>query len=736
MKKNFSRREFIKISGLGFGGLALSSRMAGFGAGADEADAYLNLSRTPTYCEMCTFKCAGWVHKENEKPWKITGNEKDQHCYGRLCTKGTSGIGAYNDPDRLKTPLIRTQERGKQVFKEATWDEAFDYIAAKMKKIAKVYGPECVALFTHGTGGSFFKQLLKAYGSNNIAAPSYANCRGPREEAYLLTYGDAINSPENTDMKNSKCIVLIGSHIGENTHSSQVNELGRAIRSGASIITVDPRFSTAASKAKYWLPIKPGTDMALLLAWINVIINEELYDKEYVKNYTSGFEKLKEAVKKNTPEWAYPITTIKPQLIRETAREMAKHAPATLVHPGRHVVWYGDDTQRVRAGAILNALLGSWGREGGFFQATEADVPAYPHPPYPEPKKSWRDAFPGKFELANLALSSGICDATIPSAENDCSFRGWIVYGSNLLHTLPDREKTLAAIRNLYLLVAVDILPAEITGWADVVLPECTYLERYDELRTAPGREKQIALRMPAFKPKYDSKPAWWMVKQLAKKLDLEHYFKWKNIEEYLDFRLKKVGSSLNEMQKVGVKVLSRETPLYYEKGEEIEFDTPSGKIELYSQTLADYSFAPVPKYTRHEEPPAGYFRLLYGRSPSHSFGRTTNNPILTQLAPENEVWINSDAAKDWGIKNGQYIKLENQDGAACSPVRAKVTQRIRPDCVFMVHGFGHTQKKMRRSFMKGASVTDLITKTKTDPIMGGVGMRVNFVTLKPAARV
>lgn len=165
-------------------------------------------------------------------------------------------------------------------------------------------------------------------------------------------------------MKNSKCIVLIGSHLGENTHSQQVNEFTTAIGNGATVIVADPRFSTAASKAKHWLPIKPGTDIALLLAWINVIINENLYDEDYVARYTKGFEKLKAAVKDNTPEWAYPITSIKPEVIRETAREMAKNAPATILHPGRHNVWYGDDTQRVRAGAIINALLGSWGRKG------------------------------------------------------------------------------------------------------------------------------------------------------------------------------------------------------------------------------------------------------------------------------------------------------------------------------------------------------------------------------------
>ncbi|RME02097.1 MAG: nitrate reductase, partial [Calditrichaeota bacterium] len=591
------------------------------------------------------------------------GNPDDPNCNGRLCPRGTGGIGAYLDNDRLRTPLVLTETRGKQTFREATWDEALDYIAEKMKKIADEHGPECIALFTHGSGGKFFKHLLRAFGSNNIAAPSYAQCRGPREEAYLLTFGDGVLSPERTDIRNTKCLVLMGSHLGENMHNTQVQEFAEAVGNGATVITVDPRFSVAASKSKYWLPIRPGTDLALLLAWIHVIIKENLYDADYVRKYTYGFEQLKKAVEQYTPEWAYPITTIKPDVIRQTAREMAWHKPATIVHPGRHVTWYGDDTQRVRAGAILNALLGNWGRRGGFYYPNKAEVPGYPYPPYPKPKKSWRDAFPNQFPLASLALSSGICDATIPSATRNCSFKGWIVYGTNLLLTLPQPQKTIQAIQNLELLVAIDIMPAEITGWADVVLPECSYLERYDDLRILPGREPSIALRAPAFKPRFNTKPAWWMAKQLGKRLGLEAYFPWKNIEEYLDTRLRAIGSSLAEMKEKGVLKLPPKHPIYFEDGMEVEFDTPTGKIELYSKTLEAYGFDPIPKYTHHEEPPEGYYRFLYGRTPTHTFSRTTNNPILTETMDENEVWINKKVARLHGIKNGDYIVLVNQDG-------------------------------------------------------------------------
>jgi thiosulfate reductase/polysulfide reductase chain A len=735
-----SRRQFLKISSLSAAGLV-------FGGGLLEtfADNLLknnqsyfkgpyDFARTPTYCEVCFWKCAGWVHKdENGRIKKIVGNDDDPNCNGRFCPRGTGGVGMYFDEDRLKTPLIRTEERGKQSFREATWDEAFDYIASKMNKIKEEHGPECTALFTHGSGGKYFGNLLKAFGSNNIAAPSYAQCRGPREVAFLATFGQGIDSPENTDIRDTKCLVLIGSHLGENMHNGQVQEMSDAIDKGTTIITVDPRFSTVAGKSKHWLPIKPSTDIALLLSWMNVIINEELFDKKYVEKYTYGFDQLKAYVQPFTPEWAYGITTIKPQQIRDTAREMAHAAPAVIVHPGRHVTWYGDDTQRLRAVAILNALLGSWGRRGGFYNPAKASVPHFHLPDFPKPNKNWRDAMGGKYKLADLALASGVCDASIPSPEMSCSIKGWIVNGTNLINTLPDQKKTLAAIEALDLLVVVDTMPMEITGYADVVLPECTYLERYDSLRISQGRVPSIALRMPAVDPLYNTKPAFWMARELAKKLDLLQYFPFETIEEEIDWELKQVGSSLEEMQRIGVKLLDRETDdLYFGEDEDVEFNTNTGKIELYSTALEEEGFDPMPVFTQHPEPGQGFYRLIYGRAPMHTFSRTANNPNLTDLMDENSVWVNPKVAKEWDLKNDQYVYLENQDGVISDfKIKVRITERIRWDSVYMVHGFGHADKRMTRAFGKGVSDTQMITNVMIDPIMGGTGMRGNFVTFR-----
>ena len=733
-----SRRQFIKLTALGTGGVVLAASSYGM---ADSIASYLdpvnknsglNLKRFPTYCEVCFWKCAGWTHvNENGEIKKIIGNEIDPHCFGRLCPRGTGGVGMYTDPDRLKTPMIRvSNENGKQEFREASWEEALDLIANKMSTIADKYGPESFALLKHGSSGAHFEHLFKAYGSDTIGEPAYAQCRGPREAAFALTFGSWVGSPEPTDIRDTECLVLIGSHIGENMHNSQVQEVSAAIDKGSTIITVDPRMSTVASKSKYWLPIKPATDLALLLAWMNVIINEKLYSEDHIKNNTIGFEELKLHVQRYTPEWAYTVTTIEPSVIRKTAREMANAAPAVIIHPGRHVTWYGDDTQRGRAVAMLNGLLGSWGKRGGFYHKEKISIPKYPHPPYPEPNWGWH-SLGEDFPLAQMGLTQEIVRASIPEEKTKHKVKAWFVSGTNLPNALPDRPMLDRAIQSLDFIVVVDTMPMEITGYADVILPECTYLERYDTLRAAPNREPSVALRAPAVKPKFDSKPSWWMAKKIGERLGLGEYFKYEDYAEVLDWQLKQMGTSLNEMKKIGVKKYPRKSgPLYTPEGEKLILATPSGKIELYSKKLKDMGFDPMPVYTEHEQPTKGYYRLIYGRAPMHTFSRTSNNPNLADLMDENNCWINPKVAKIWGIENGQYIWLKGQDGAVSDfPIKVRVTERIRWDSVYMVHGFGHHEKQLTKAYGKGVSDTQLITKTSIDPLMGGTGMRGNFVT-------
>lgn len=298
--------------------------------------------------------------------------------------------------------------------------------------------------------------------------------------------------------------------------------------------------------------------------------------------------------------------------------------------------------------------------------------------------------------------------------------------------SIPQKDSIEKAVESLDFIVVMDTMPMEITGYADVILPECTYLERYDGLRSSPNREPSVALRAPVVEPLYDTKPAWWMAKELGNRLGLSDYFDFEHIEEVLDWQLNQIGSSLEEMKKIGVKNFKRKSgPLYLQKGKSYEFPTQSGKIEFYSEELASMGLDPMPVYTSHETPDQGFYRLNYGRSPMHTFSRTINNPNLSDLTDENTLWVNPKVARIENLKKGQEVWLENQDGVLSQfPIKVRVTERIRWDSVYMYHGFGHNNKKLSRAHGKGISDTDMITRIKVDPLMGGTGMRGNFVKI------
>ncbi len=723
-----SRRRFLQISAA-VAGLATASGLGVTKAlgSRGEPGAKGALRTVPTFCDLCFWKCGVIATVEGDRLWKLEGNPDDPLSRGRLCPRGTGGVGAHFDTQRLQRPLVRRKRRGEEEWAAVSWDEALDVIANKLAVIRDRYGPEAVAFFSHGIGGNFLKHTMKAYGTPNIAAPSYAQCRGPRDVGFTLTYGEDVGSPERTDIRNARCLTLIGSHLGENMHNTQVQEFADAVGSGATVIVVDPRFSVAASKAKYYLPIKPGTDMALILAWMNVLVREGLYDREYVAEHGHGFDAFAADIAASTPEWAYPITGIEPGVIRETAREMARHRPASLVHPGRHSTWYGDDTQRARAVALLNALLGTWGRRGGFFVPSKMNVPAYPYPPYPKPARGTADNPGGRYPFTDEVLSTGLRDATITG--QPYPVKGWLVYSTNLMQALPNQAETIRALQALDLVAVVDVVPSDIAGWADVVLPETVYLERYDDLNVEKFREPFVALRQPVVGPPGDQKPNWWIARELATRLGLEAFYPWTNVEDYLDTRLKSAGLSLADLKTRGI-IPGGQPPAFYEDGVAPAFPTPSKKIEFFSERLQAVGLDPVPRFRPTPEPPEGWFRLLFGRAPVHTFGRTQTNPLLSEAMDENVVWINEDVARRMGLADGDRVTLRNQDGVTAGPVCVKATQRIRGDCVWMVHGFAPGSKHIAARYRKGVSDSKLVTRYVMDPVMGASSMSVNFVTL------
>ena len=736
MATRFTRRRFLQGTALAAGITTATTSVADVHPPGWRGET--RVQQIATNCEMCFWRCGVMAEVVAGKLLKLQGNPHHPMTKGKLCARGNAGVALLNDPDRLKYPQIRTGNRGEAKFKRVSWDEALDFLATRLQDLKQKYGPESVALFPHGVHSGFFATLMKAYGTPNSAEPAFAQCRGPRDIGYQLTFGRPVNSPEPVDLEESQCIVLIGSHIGENVFTSQVTAFAEGLARGAKLIVVDPRFSTAASKANFWLPIKPGTDTALLLAWMNVVISEKLYDKAYLDQYATGFAELAKHAEQFTPEWAAPITELSAAQIRETAHLMAEARPAVAIHPGRHVTWYGNDTQRARAMAILTALLGAYGRKGGIYLPTKLSTGKIPLPPMPESEKGAADRVGNVYPLATedaYGLTHGLIEAT--RTGNPYPIKGWVVYGQNILESVPMRQKTVAAIKNLEFMAVVDVLPMEMTRYADLVLPEATYLERYDPPAIVTTHKRPyISIRQPAVEPMYESKPGWWIAKQMAKRLRLEDYFPWRDPDDHLRQLIAPLNISETELKSLGA--VSFPGKPYIEGRSETDpplFPTQSGKIELVSSVLKDLKLDALPKYEAVPDPPDGYLRLIYGRAPVHSFSRSANNAWLDDLMPENPVWISSQAAKRIGVHDGQKVVLENQDSVKSPEVTVKVPPATRRDVAYTVHGFGPQAPGLKKAYQHGFSDNALMTRVAIDPLTGTTGMRVNFVCVLPVEK-
>jgi len=734
MAGEITRREFVKLTagaGAALGGAgAAAAETPRTGWHGDE-----RVTQLASNCEMCFWRCGILAHVADGKVVRIAGNPAHPLTRGRLCARGNAGAELLYDPDRLKYPMVRTGARGEGKFERVSWDHALDLFARRLNDIKAQYGPESVALFPHGVAATFFATLMKAFGTPNRAEPSFAQCRGARDVGYALTFGRDLGSPEPLDFEEAKLIILIGSHLGENVFTSQITAFADALSRGARLVVVDPRFSTAAAKADWWLPIRPGTDIALLLAWMNVLIEEGGYDEPYVQAYATGFPELEAHVRGCTPEWAEAITELPARQIRDTARAMADAKPAVLLHPGRHTSWYGDDAQRARAMAILTALTGSWGRKGGIFFPTAVKAGKLALPPFPQSKRGRADGAGTRFPFASedQGLTNGLVEATLTA--KPYPIKAWVVYGQNVLESIPERQKTLRAIQQLDFVAVVDVMPVEQVEYADLVLPEATYLERYDVPHiVATAKRPFVAVRQPVIEPLHESKPGWWIAKQMARRLGLDAYFPWNTPEQHLESLIAPLGISQDVLRARGAVAFDGRPYLEDRLPEDGPlFPTPSGKIELYSAALKQAGFDPLPRYTPIVDPPLGSFRLLDGRTPVHSFARTQNNALLDSLVAENELWISVAAARGLGLRDAQRVVLENQDGVRSLPVRLRVTEGIRRDCVFMAHGFGQQSRLLCRAWRRGASDTQLMTRVQVDPIMGATGMRVNFVRILPA---
>jgi thiosulfate reductase/polysulfide reductase chain A len=726
MKSRISRRRFIQgaaAAGAAFASLSSVSLIAGDNTVSKQE----NVTYAQNWCEMCFWKCGLTAKVVNGKVRKLEGQPNCPSNMGKLCAKGNAGVFQLYDPDRIKTPLIRTGERGSGQFKKATWDEAIAYVAERCNQLKEKYGPETFTLFAHGSSEHAFMDLMHIMGSPNVCIPSYSQCTGSRDIGWALTYGKGVGGKEPVDSENAKCIMLLGRNIAEALHVGELQDFIEGCAKGAYVIYVDPRYTKTAAKSNKYMMIKPGTDTALVLGMINHIIANKMYNVNFVENYASGLDEITEHVAQYTVSWASKITEIPEKDIIDAAEKLCAAAPQCFVHPGRRLTRYATDTQFTRSIAILNALMGNWNVKGGFYQPVPFKFDA-PH--MVDVDKVHADRADGAgtdYPIAprNLGLTNKMLEAV---AEQKSELKGMFIFGCNPFHHHGSSELVKKAIDQSELVVTCEIYMTDSAYYSDVILPESTYLERYDPVISTARKSGYLQLREPAVPALHDTLGAWEIAARLSKAMGYENEFM--DIPEYNRRVYETIGITEEYMKQHGCYIGQEGDPFPVSSGEEPSFRTPSGKAELYSNLMSDLNYDPMPSYEEAPVPADGEFRLLFGRLSFHTHARTQNNAWL--LALHNSVvdlWINTENAKRLGIRSGDKVRLV-KDGKKSEACTAKVVDYIHPQAVFLPYGFGSVSKMLTRISGVGARTSDF-TSNDTDPISGAVGFHNGFVKVE-----
>ncbi|MCK4837567.1 MAG: molybdopterin-dependent oxidoreductase, partial [Desulfobulbaceae bacterium] len=556
---------------------------------------------------------------------------------------------------------------------------------------------------------------------------------GVRDMAYMTTFG--FSPGEKVDMANAKAILLLGSHLGENVHVSHLKQYLKGLENGAKLIVVDPRFSAAAAKADVWVKIKPGTDTAFLMAIMKHLLDKGIYDKKFVEDNCTGLAEFKEGLAHSSLDWAAKICDLPAEQIKEVAEIIGKNAPNVSIHPGRHTTWHGNDFQRLRAQACLTAILGAYAVPGGLIRPKSMKLGKAP----------WaKGVFAEDCDLATFwpfkppgTPTDAIRETSITS--KPYPIKAWVAWGQNPIQTIPNQERTIKSLQNMDFVLVTDIMPTDITMYADILLPEASYLERYDYIKKgtqwnpADEQVQYVSARMPLVEPMFERKDSVWITNELAKRMGYGDNIPVQSVEELVDKRLAKANLSIKALRELdGIYLQKGKSPYVTDPAKrKFEFDTDSGMIELSSEIIADNDFSPVPTFIPVEEVPKGFARLVYGRSAVHTFNRSQNNVWLHHEMPENPFWINDDNARAMGLKDGDRIALENQDGVRSrNTTIIKVTPGIRKDTVYLAHGFGSMNPALSVGHGKGIDDQALITKMVIDPETGATGMRNNFVRI------
>lgn len=792
-----SRRRLVQGGALGSIALATAGVSLPFGkAKAETMDVQSSEEKDKVVWSMCSVncgsRCALRLHVKNDEVYFVetdnTGNDEYGNHQARACLRGRSIRRRMNHPDRLKYPMKRVGKRGEGKFERISWDEAFNTIADNLKRILKDYGNEAVHVL-YGTGvdgGNITNsnvpyRLMNSCGGFLSRYCSYSTAQITTAMPY--TFGSR-ESNGIADIANTRLVVLFGNNPAETRMggAAVTYELEQArARSNAKMIVIDPRYTdTAAGREDEWVPLRPGTDAALVAGMAYVLITEDLVDQPFLDKYCVGYDEktLPEGAPANghykayilgtgpdgvakTPEWAANITGVPADKIIKLAREIGTTKPAYICQgwgPQRHA--NGELT--ARAIAMLPILTGNIGISGGNTGNRESsyDINIEYFPMLTNPIKTQISVFTWTDAIARGTEMTAKRDGIRGKDKLDVPIKFLWSYASNtLLNQHSDINKTheiLLDDTKCEFILGIEHFMTISSKYADILLPDLMTTEQEDLVPSeGTGDMAYVILGQPATKPKFERKPIYEILSEIAKRLgpDVEQTFtEGRTQSEWIRYLYEKMRANnanlpdYEQMKKMGIyKEKNTKGPIVAYKAFREDpvanpLKTPSGKIEIYSKALADIAASwelqkdevihPLPVYAStfegwddslRETYPLQMFGFHYKSRTHSSYG---NIDVIDQACRQ-EVWLNPIDAQKRGIKEGDMVRVFNARGEVRLP--AKVTPRIMPGVSAMGQGAWHNANMFGDKIDHGGCVNTLTTH-RPSPLAKGNPQHTNLV--------
>ncbi len=771
--KKLTRRDFLKIgsaSAVALSGVPTLLNAMELSQGEDYSPITLKkMEVIPTTCLQCNMEDGLLCFVEDGMLVKIEGNPKHPATRGRICAKGNAGINTVYNPDRLLYPIKREGTRGEGKWKRIAWDEALNEIAEKIKEIRLSDPGEIMFHYGRDRTHGYTKRFMAAIGSNTIGNHT-SICESSKKEGMERTWGPDIETP---DFENTKYIINFGSNIYEAAyfHNPYLQRIidGR-VNNHAKLVTFDVRLSNTAGRSDEWHPIFPGTDGIVALALANVIMQEGLADTNFINEWTNvTADELKNHLSKYTPEYAEGESGVPAKDIRRIAIEFAKNRPRCTTYSYRGPAMHLNGSYNEKCQMLLNIIVGNIDKEGGYCMPRGMK---FKHPE-PEPKKPETKsvlANPPEYPLAHHHVSHHIAQGILEGKQK-ISMYIWYMY--NPLYCNPDSgtwEALFKDTEKMPFLVAIDGYITESSQYADIILPDSSYLQRHDPENMPSCLLPWVSARVPVVPNLGEQREIRDILRDLAGRIgeDVAQYFK-ETPEEYLAYQmnsidgLKEVGG-LDFIKKHGVwpiydpaDVPKFET--YKEKGfKSSDSGSEDGKIHIKVSEWEKYGFEPLPYYWPIEE----HREIREGKSNKlimttfkvnvHTQSRTSSCKWLSEISHSNPLWINPKTAENMGINDGDLVRVTSKIGYLVT--RAHLTEGIHPKVVAIPTSSGHTKygpvaeakRKEKNEF--GSTDSDVsknlwwkdtgvhpnkIVPVSTDPIGGGQAWFDTVVSVEKA---